>query len=37
MTDMLQPELEAIGIKLSIETYDVLDDVLQAGNLILQL
>ena len=32
MTDMLQPELEAIGIKLSIETYDVLDDVLQAGN-----
>ena len=37
MTDMLQPELEAIGIKLSIETYDVLDDVLQAGTLILQL
>ena len=32
MTDMLQPELEAIGIKLNIETYDVLDDYLQNGS-----
>lgn len=32
LTDMLQPELESIGIKLSIETYDVLDDHLAAGD-----
>lgn len=32
LTDMLQPELAEIGINLSIETYDVLDDYLAAGD-----
>lgn len=32
LTDMLQPELAEIGIQLNIETYDVLDDYLAAGD-----
>ncbi|MGN0204348.1 MAG: ABC transporter substrate-binding protein [Coprococcus sp.] len=32
LTDMLQPELKDIGINLTIETYDVLDDYLAAGD-----
>lgn len=32
LTDMLQPELAEIGIQLEIQTYDVVDDYLAAGD-----